>query len=152
MPFAADFHVHSCLSPCASLEMSPSAIASRAKSVGLDVVALTDHNSALNAPAFSDACARCGITGLYGLEICSIEEVHCLVIFDDVDKALSMSAYVFSNLPQKIDRFPNIAKLVSPNQALYHDRFPTEKCSELEQYRCIYSQQNLPFCHQFYRF
>ena len=48
----ADFHIHSCVSPCASLEMSPAAIAEKAKEKGLDLVALTDHNTALNCPAF----------------------------------------------------------------------------------------------------
>ena len=50
-----DFHIHSCLSPCASLEMSPRAIARQARAAGLNAVALADHNSALNTPALQAA-------------------------------------------------------------------------------------------------
>ncbi|MCK7521398.1 MAG: PHP domain-containing protein [Ignavibacteriales bacterium] len=45
MTIAADLHIHSTLSPCASLEMSPAAIVRRARELGLDVIAVTDHNS-----------------------------------------------------------------------------------------------------------
>ena len=48
MQYRADFHIHSCLSPCASLEMSPAAIVQRAKDVGLNAIALSDHNCAFN--------------------------------------------------------------------------------------------------------
>ena len=49
MRFNADMHVHSVLSPCGDIEMSPSAIVSQAKAKGLDIIGLTDHNSTLNA-------------------------------------------------------------------------------------------------------
>ena len=96
----ADFHVHSCLSPCGSLEMSPSAIAARAAACGLSLVALTDHNSALNAPAWRDACARVpGLMPLYGMELCTVEEVHSLCLFDSVAAALDFGEYIYSLLP-----------------------------------------------------
>jgi len=84
----ADLHNHSCLSPCASLEESPSLLARLARERGLDLVALTDHNSALNCPAFAEACAREGIAPLFGIEACSVEEVHVLCLFGTVDEAL----------------------------------------------------------------
>lgn len=85
----ADLHNHSCLSPCASLEESPSLLARLARERGLDLVALTDHNSALNCPAFAEACAREGIAPLFGIEACSVEEVHVLCLFGTVDEALA---------------------------------------------------------------
>ncbi len=84
----ADLHNHSCLSPCASLEESPSLIARLARERGLDLVALTDHNSALNCPAFAEACRREGIAPLFGIEASSIEEVHVVCLFGSVDEAL----------------------------------------------------------------
>ena len=47
--FSCDFHIHSTLSPCASLEMSPKNIVLKAHEVGLDIIAVTDHNMAENA-------------------------------------------------------------------------------------------------------
>jgi PHP family Zn ribbon phosphoesterase len=83
-----DLHNHSCLSPCASLEESPGLIAKLARERGLDLVALTDHNSALNCPAFAEACSREGLAPLFGIEACSVEEVHVLCLFGAVAEAL----------------------------------------------------------------
>ncbi|HOF33452.1 MAG TPA: PHP domain-containing protein [Spirochaetota bacterium] len=109
MLFKADLHIHSCLSPCASLEMSPSAIAEKAKSAGLDLIAITDHNSALNAPALRDACVRTGgIHALFGMEVTTAEEIHCLALFDHPDKALELGEYIYSLLPEvknKADKY-----------------------------------------------
>ena len=47
----ADFHIHTLLSPCAEIEMTPHHIVMRAAQYGVDAVAITDHNRAwkLNA-------------------------------------------------------------------------------------------------------
>jgi 3',5'-nucleoside bisphosphate phosphatase len=95
----ADLHNHSCLSPCASLEESPSLLARLARERGLDLVALTDHNAALNCPAFEEACRREGLAALYGLEACSLEEVHVLFIFGAVAEALSFGERLRALLP-----------------------------------------------------
>jgi hypothetical protein len=87
----ADLHNHSCLSPCASLEESPSLIARLGAERGLGLIALTDHNSALNCPAFALACRREGLIPVYGLEASSVEEVHVLCLFATLPEALSFS-------------------------------------------------------------
>jgi 3',5'-nucleoside bisphosphate phosphatase len=87
----ADLHNHSCLSPCASLEESPSLLARLAAERGAGLLALTDHNSALNCPAFGEACRRAGLAPIYGLEACSVEEVHVLCLFATCEEALSFS-------------------------------------------------------------
>ena len=46
-----DLHIHSCLSPCGDDDMTPANIAGMAALKGLDVIALTDHNSCRNCPA-----------------------------------------------------------------------------------------------------
>ena len=43
--FKADLHIHTVLSPCGDLEMSPTAIVDRALSRGLDMIAISDHNT-----------------------------------------------------------------------------------------------------------
>jgi len=99
MQIRADLHIHSCVSPCADLEMSPRAIAERAKENGLDLVALTDHNTSLNCPAFKANCDALGLWSLYGMEVTSSEEAHLVCLFEDVDTALEFSEFVYKFLP-----------------------------------------------------
>ena len=103
----ADFHIHSCVSPCASLEMSPAAIAEKAKEKGLDLVALTDHNTALNCPAFKENCAQQGLWSLYGMEVTSSEEAHLVCLFEDVETALEFSEFVYKYMPD-IENKPEV--------------------------------------------
>jgi len=74
--------------------MSPSVLARRARELGIDLVALTDHNSALNAPAFRECARREGFTALYGMEATSAEEVHVLCLFAAVEESLAFSTYI----------------------------------------------------------
>ncbi len=104
----ADFHNHSCLSPCASLEMSPRKLAWTAAAAGVGIMALTDHNSARNTPAFAAACREAGIMPLCGLEITTAEECHVLALFDTPAAALEMGTWVWEALPDyplDIERF-----------------------------------------------
>ena len=97
--FKADLHIHSCLSPCSDWEMSPRRIVQQSIDVGLDLIALCDHNSVENAGAAMREGARLGLQVLPGLEICSREEVHILALFDELDPALEMQTYVYAHLP-----------------------------------------------------
>ena len=99
-----DLHLHSCLSPCASLDMAPSAIAAKAHEAGLDGIALSDHNSARNTPAFEVCCRREGVAALYSLEVCSAEEVHLLTVFDTVKQALDMTDWVYDALIKRVNQ------------------------------------------------
>ncbi len=95
----ADLHNHSCLSPCASLEQSPSLLAHVAAERGVRLLALTDHNAALNCPAFAEACAREGIAALHGIEVSSLEEVHILCLFGSPGEALEFGAFLRGHIP-----------------------------------------------------
>lgn len=99
MLVACDFHNHSCLSPCGSLEQSPAVLARLARARGLELVALTDHNSALNAPAFAECASREGLQALFGMEATSTEEVHVLCLFSELKAALDFSAFIAGHLP-----------------------------------------------------
>lgn len=94
-----DFHIHSCLSPCASLEMSPRAIVALSKAAGMDCIALTDHSCVENLPAFHQACTEAGMASLYGLEASTSEEVHVLCLFDDLPRALDFGRMIYRHLP-----------------------------------------------------
>jgi predicted metal-dependent phosphoesterase TrpH len=95
----ADFHIHSCLSPCGDLSMSPSVIARTLRERGVGLAALTDHNSALNCPAFKAACAREGIAPLFGMEAQTSEEVHILCLFSRLETALAFGQELYAMLP-----------------------------------------------------
>jgi hypothetical protein len=95
----ADLHNHSCLSPCADLSMSPALMARTARARGIDILALTDHNATLNCPAFAIACAAEGIIPLFGMEMNSSEEVHCLALFATPRDALAFGAAMEALLP-----------------------------------------------------
>lgn len=40
-----DFHVHTLLSPCAEIEMTPHHIVMQAAEYGIQLLAVTDHNA-----------------------------------------------------------------------------------------------------------
>ena len=96
--FRADLHIHSCLSPCADLEMSPRAVVEASLARGLDVIALCDHNSAENVGAAMRAGFREGLHVLAGIEMCSQEEVHLLAIFDREEQALRLQETLYRHL------------------------------------------------------
>ena len=82
-PFRADLHIHSLLSPCASLDMSPAEIIRHAVAGGLDMIAVTDHNTTLHCELAVALGREAGITVLRGAEVTSSDEVHSLVILPD---------------------------------------------------------------------
>ncbi|MEI6972696.1 MAG: PHP domain-containing protein [bacterium] len=99
-----DLHIHSCVSPCGALAMSPAAIAAAAVAAGMDGIALTDHNTALNTPACAEACRRAGLAFLAGVEVCTAEELHVLCLFDSVEVALAFGAELYAQLPRVLNR------------------------------------------------
>lgn len=95
--YRADLHIHSCLSPCAELDMTPRAIVRAAIEKGLDIIALTDHNSMENV----EVIKRIGLDRIFvlaGLEVTSSEEIHILALFDDTERAEKMQSLVYKNL------------------------------------------------------
>ncbi len=80
--FRADLHIHTLLSPCADLEMTPKNIVMRAKETGLQIIGIADHNSTRNALLVKKEAAREEIFTLTGAEITTKEEVHCLAFFE----------------------------------------------------------------------
>lgn len=84
-----DLHIHSCLSPCGDEDMTPNNIAGMAAIKGLNVVALTDHNSCKNCPAFFEACRRQGIVPIAGMELSTAEDIHLVCLFPTLEQAMS---------------------------------------------------------------
>ena len=84
-----DLHIHSALSPCGDEDMTPNNIVNMACLLGLDMIAVTDHNSAANVRAVQKA-AEGKIKVVPGIEVTTMEEVHTLCYFPDADSAEDM--------------------------------------------------------------
>ncbi len=96
--YRADLHIHTCLSPCGDWDMTPRAVTELAKERRLDIIAVTDHNSAENAGAALERGRALNISVLPGMEICSMEEVHLVALFDTITQALAMQEFVYNRL------------------------------------------------------
>ena len=94
-----DLHIHSALSPCASLEMSPRDIVFRALEVGLDIIAITDHNMVENAAYAHEIGKKNNLLVLPGMELQTMEEIHLLAIFGPVETALEFQRLIYESLP-----------------------------------------------------
>lgn len=97
--FSADLHIHTALSHCAAGEMTPSAIVRTALEIGLEMIAICDHNAAGNAGAVQEA-ADGGIAVIPGIEITTAEEAHVLGWFPDVASARRVGEAVRKGLPE----------------------------------------------------
>ena len=94
MKYYYDLHLHSCLSPCGDMDMTPNNIVGMAKLLGLDVIALTDHNSSLNCEAAMKVGKANGLTVIPGMELTTSEDIHAVCLFPTLEKALDWNEYV----------------------------------------------------------
>ncbi|MBR5453568.1 MAG: PHP domain-containing protein [Clostridia bacterium] len=99
MKIRYDLHLHSCLSPCGDDSMTPVNVAGLAVLEGLDLIALTDHNTALNCPAFLRAAEEYGIAAVPGMELTTSEDIHVVCLFETLEGALEFSRYVAEHSP-----------------------------------------------------
>lgn len=98
-----DLHIHSCLSPCGDEDMTPGNIVGMAAIKGLDVIAVTDHNTCRNCPAVMKLAEQFGVLAIPGMELTTSEEVHVVCLFPDLKTALAFDAYVY----ERLLKFPN---------------------------------------------
>ena len=103
MKYYYDLHMHSCLSPCGDMDMTPNNIVGMSKLLGLDVIALTDHNSVLNCKAVMKLGEENGLCVIPGMELTTMEEIHVVCLFPTYEKALQFNDYVKEHQMQ----FPN---------------------------------------------
>ena len=91
-------HNHTVLSPCAELEMTPAKIMTRAAAEGIEIIGITDHNSAKNLRAAEYQAEKAGLRLLPGIEITSSEDIHLLAFFEEV----KVAELVADELDQKL--------------------------------------------------
>ena len=112
-----DLHIHSCLSPCGDDDMTPANIAGMAAVKGLDVIAVTDHNSCKNCPAVLAAAEEYGVLAIPGMEINTSEEVHGVCLFEELQAAMDFDAYVY----ERLMAFPNKEEIFG-RQLIYNTK------------------------------
>ena len=95
-----DLHIHSCLSPCGDNDMTPNNIVNMSLLNGMDMIALTDHNSCKNCRAAVRAGEEAGVTVVPGMELTTSEEAHVVCLFPTVEQAEAFGDYVESRSPE----------------------------------------------------
>lgn len=103
-----DLHIHSCLSPCGDNDMTPNNIAGMGVLNGLNIMALTDHNTLKNCPAFFKAAKKNGIIPVAGVELTTAEDIHVVCLFPDLETAMEFDKFLESHrilIPNRKDIF-----------------------------------------------
>lgn len=97
--YRADLHVHTVLSPCAAIEMIPPLIVQEALSNGINLIAISDHNTSGNVNSVQKAAQGTGLVVLPGMEVQTREEVHVLCLFDTIEQSDAWQKIVYDKLP-----------------------------------------------------
>lgn len=97
-PFYYDLHIHTCLSPCGDDDMTPANIVGMSALKGLNVIAITDHNSCKNCAAAMTLAKEYNITVIPGMELTTQEEVHVVCLFPTLEEAMAFDHYVEEHL------------------------------------------------------
>jgi len=97
--YKADLHIHTVLSPCGGLDMSPVNIVKYAASKGIDIIAITDHNSTRHCRLAGNLGEKYGVSVIPGVEVNTKEEVHCLAFFENFESCEFFQHYIDSVLP-----------------------------------------------------
>lgn len=99
MKAAYDLHIHTALSPCADNDMTPNNIVNMSVLKGLEVIAVTDHNSCANVSAVYGCGKNAGLLVIPAMELETSEEIHVVCLFPDVKAAVCFQELVYSRLP-----------------------------------------------------
>lgn len=116
MKYYYDLHLHSCLSPCGDMDMTPNNIVGMAKLLGLDIIALTDHNSTLNCQAIIKVGKENGLCVIPGMELTTAEEIHVVCLFPNLEKANAFNDYVKAHQMQFENRADIYGRQVIMNE------------------------------------
>lgn len=134
-----DLHIHSCLSPCGDDAMTPEMLVGMSLLNGVELIALTDHNSVRNCPAAAAAAEAYGIGFIPGCEVTTAEDVHCVCLFPDLERAMAFGTELENYLAPVANR-PEIFG----NQIILHPDGSTETYERLLLPACSISIVDLP--------
>lgn len=121
-----DLHIHSCLSPCGDEDMTVNNIAGMGVINGINIMALTDHNTSKNCPAFFKAAKRNGIIPVAGMELTTAEDIHVVCLFRELEAAMEFDLFVESHrtkIPNRTDIFGEQLILDENDEVIGKDEF-----------------------------
>ena len=133
-PYFYDLHLHSCLSPCADDDMTPANIAGMLKLAGMELAALTDHNTTTNCPAFFAACRAYGIIPIAGMELTTAEEIHLVCLFPSLETAARFETMIESRrlkISNRPDLFGNQLIVDENDQVIGCDQYLLSSATSL---------------------
>ncbi|HOE90600.1 MAG TPA: PHP domain-containing protein [Candidatus Cloacimonadota bacterium] len=96
--YKADLHIHSVLSPCGDLGMSPQAVIDKLIEHKIDIFAITDHNSMLNFSTYYKKAQEYNLSCIMGVEVQTQEEIHLLAFFDSHEDGFAFSQALYDSL------------------------------------------------------
>ena len=143
MRYFYDLHLHSCLSPCGDMDMTPNNLVNMAKLLGLDVIALTDHNTSLNCEAAMAVGREIGLVVIPGMELTTSEDIHAVCLFPTLEKALAWNGYVDNHRIKIRNRADIYGRQVIMNESdeemgeLEHLLLPATEISIMNAYRKV---------------
>ncbi len=143
MRYFYDLHLHSCLSPCGDMDMTPNNLVNMAKLLGLDVIALTDHNTSLNCEAAMAVGRETGLVVIPGMELTTSEDIHAVCLFPTLEKALAWNGYVDNHRIKIRNRADIYGRQVIMNESdeemgeLEHLLLPATEISIMNAYRKV---------------
>ncbi len=121
-----DLHVHSCLSPCADDDNTPYNLAGMAAVSGLNIMALTDHNTCKNCPAFFKGARQYGIIPVAGMELTTAEDIHLVCLFERLEDAMLFDGEIDSRrikIENRKDIFGNQTVCDEDDNPAYEEPF-----------------------------
>ncbi|MBE6022753.1 MAG: PHP domain-containing protein [Cellulosilyticum sp.] len=97
--WAYDLHIHTAASPCGDENMTPHNIVNMSLLKGLDLIAITDHQTVANCEAVMKVGKAKGLRVIAGMELECMEEFHMIALFPHIKAARDMEKWLGQFLP-----------------------------------------------------
>lgn len=107
--------------------MGPPGIIKQAREQGIDIIAITDHNSAKNVKAVVDSAKGTGISVIPGIEVSTNRDAHIICLFPDLAAVQAFEAIINPTLASG----KNDPEFFGPQYVVDADENILEECDEL---------------------
>ncbi len=101
MKYYYDLHIHSVLSPCADILMTPNNIINMANLKGIQIISITDHNSLKQYQVIQEIIQSYDMLLIYGVEVEISDGSHILCYFKNIKDALTFDSFLESKITQE---------------------------------------------------
>ncbi len=129
-----DLHIHSTLSPCGDDDMTPVNIVATASVLGLDIIAIADHNAIKNVEAAMEVGEALGVTVVPAFELQTNEDIHLLCLFPDFDRLLAFHKKInFTELKNREDVFGKQLVVNSDDEVVEVEQSLLLACAEISE-------------------